>query len=167
LKTTELRREEELLVGGPRVEYVLVDDGLRVAGRVVARDEQKRISLLRVDGPLRVQDALDGVDTDQWSGPLFRYTRYGCEGGSVRITLESDASLFDEPQRVALFARGQTSVVLDPGERATGTVPLRVGADGRCTLVGAVQPTAVPKAEGRGDDARRLGVLVRGVEYVP
>lgn len=167
LKATELRREDERLVGGPRVRFALVDDGLRVAGRLVARDEQKRISLLAIDGSLSVADALDGVDADQWSGPLFRYTRYDCDGGRVRITFESDASLFDERQRVALFARGQTSVVLEPGERATGTVPLRVGAEGRCTLVGAVQPTAVPKDEGRGDDTRRLGVLVRGVEYLP
>lgn len=167
LKATELRREDERLVGGPPVRFALVDDALRVAGNLVTRDSQKHLSLLAIDGPLRVEDALDGVDADQWSGPLFRYTRYDCDGGRVRITLESDASLFDEPQRVALFAQGRSSVVLEPGERVTGTLRLRVGAGGRCTLVGAVQPTAVPKDEGRGDDTRRLGVLVRGVEYLP
>jgi hypothetical protein len=167
LPVTELRRENELLVGAPGVEYALVDDALRVDGRVLARDERKGLSLVRVDGPLRVRESVDGVHEDQWSGPIFRYTRYRCTGGSVRLTIESDAGLFDETQRVALFADGRRAIGLEPGETTTVTAPLRVGAGGRCTLVAAVQPTAVPAKAGRGDDGRVLGVLVRGLEYVP
>jgi len=167
LPATELRREEDLLAGAPRVEYALVDDALRVDGVVLQRDERKGLSLVRVDGPLRVREAVDGVFDDQWSGPLFRYTRYGCTGGSVRVTLESDAGLFDETQRVAMFADGQRAIALEPGETTTVTAPLRVGAGRRCTLVAAVQPTAVPSKAGLGDDGRVLGVLVRGLEYVP
>lgn len=165
------RRGEDLVSEGPlgqrSARYALADDAVRFAGREIFRDEAKGVTLYAVDGPLRVSEAVDGVYDDEWSGPIFRYTRYRCDGGRVRVTLESDAGLFDERQRVALFAAGQRTATLSPGDRTTVTAPLRVGARQTCTLVGAVQPTAVPRERGRSLDTRRLGVLVRGLEYLP
>jgi hypothetical protein len=155
------------LEGAGRERYVLADVAVPIAGAVVARDERKGMTLYRVQRPLGVTERLTSVYDDAWSQPIFTYTRYRCRGGSVAVTVESDARLFRRAQRVAFFSRAQTGFVeVRPGRRQTLAVPLARERDGRCRVVFAVQPSAVPaKVQAGSDDTRVLGVLVREVEY--
>ena len=165
----KLERQSGLLVdrrGNPvTVRYALVDRSVPLAGRTVAQDEQKGLSVRRVDGPLRVTHALAGIYADGWSGPVASYTRYRCDGGEVAVVVESDRNLFRRSQVVIARVRGK---VLGVGRiprvgRGRLTVPLRPGAGDRCRVRFAITPTAVP-----GDgDARRLGTHFRSFTYSP
>jgi hypothetical protein len=156
-----LRDEAGRVVRAPAV---LVHDSLPVAGRVLARDETKDMSVIAPAGPVRLAYALDGTYDDGWSGPAATYTRYLCPGGSVLVTVESDPNLFDAPQ--TLVARSGDRVVrgrIPRGDVLDLRVPLRTDASGNCVVRFAVTPTAVP---GNGDD-RRLGTHFRSFQYRP
>jgi hypothetical protein len=133
--------------------YVFTDESVPLAGRVVARDRTKGTLVVETGGPVSVVYDLEGVYEDGWSGPVFSYQRYGCDGGSVVLDLARDAGLYLGSQRVGpyRFAPGR--------EEARVTVPL--GPD--CTAELPVTPTTVPG----GDDLRNLGVRVEGFEYRP
>lgn len=154
------------LVGARPARFVLADDAANVRGEVIARDETKGVSLLRTDGVPSVTQGLANVYDDGWTQPVFSYRRYLCRGGSVRLTLESDAKLFPDGQRIALV-QTRKIVALAAGETRTVTIPLVRDGD-LCRLDVGVAPTALPAEAipGSADD-RRLGVLLRRVEYVP
>ena len=144
--------------------YALVHDSLPLAGRVVARDETKDMSVVEPSGPLRLAYAVEGVDDDGWSGPRAEYVRYACAGGSVLVTAESDPKLFATDQ--TLRARYGREVVEHriPRQGATELrVPLVPDAAGNCVVELTVSPTAVP---GNGD-TRRLGTHFRSFVYRP
>jgi len=157
------------LAGAARADYVLADDAARVAGTLIARDERKGVALYRSEGRPRLADRVEGVFADEWSQPVFTYTRFRCRGGRVVVTVESDGSLFRVPQQIAAIAGGGSGVVTiqrGSGGRLTGV--LAPDSSGRCRAVFAVRPTAVPANVQRGSaDERRLGILVRSVEYRP
>ncbi len=133
--------------------YVLTHESVPLAGRVVARDRTKETVVVETAGPVRVVYDLDGVYDDGWSGPVFSYRRYRCEGGSVLLELARDPGLFLGRQRVGPY-------VFPPGrEEARVRVPL--GSD--CTARLRVSPTTVPGV----DDSRALGIRVEGLEYRP
>src|SRR5204863_370922 len=81
-----------------RADYVLTDDAVPLEGTVVARDTPKRMVLLRVEGPLRVTQLVEGVYPDTWSENQVRYTRLRCTGGSVSVQVSSDPHLFYRPK---------------------------------------------------------------------
>jgi hypothetical protein len=149
-----------------RTPYALTDGSVAVAGVIVAADEHKGMLLYRVDGPLRQTTRVKGLYAqDTWSGPHVTYTRYGCGGGSLTVTLQSDAALFTRPQTVVGRGARTVAVRVPPTEPRTLRVPL--GAD--CTARFTVTPTAIPAVvtQGANPDPRVLGIHFSAFEYKP
>jgi hypothetical protein len=79
----------------PPTPYVVEEEGVEVAGRVVATHayraggHYRRWSLVKVDQPIRLQSATFGLYPDGWSGQYdTAYNRYsGGEGGKVHVTV--------------------------------------------------------------------------------
>jgi len=140
--------------------YALVDDSVLLAGRIVARDARKGLSVVAVDPPLGLSARAEGVYPDTWSGSRVTYTRYRCYGGLLVVTLESDAALLRRPQTVA--ALGGPSIRVRPGRTARLHVLMRPSGT-RCEVRFTVSPTAVPG----GGDTRRLGIHFRRFDFLP
>jgi hypothetical protein len=162
-----------LLSGGRpvRAAYVLADSENLLAAHPVAEDSELGLTLYRVDGPVVMlrPPEITGVypNSNGWSGPVVTYTLTGCTGGSLAVTLESDASLFPKAQTVV--ARESGRVVAEKTVAPTGpavlTVPLR-RAGGRCAVTFTIPHTAIPeRVESGSTDTRRLGLLF--LEFVP
>jgi glycosyltransferase involved in cell wall biosynthesis len=136
-----------------RSRYVLSDDSVPLAGRIIGRDELRGMLLRRTDGLVAIASHVSGVYRDGWSGPKVTYTRLRCNGGSVTAVIASDANLFVQPQTVKAAGR---SVTFSPGDVAHLTVPLRPH-DGVCRITFTVTPTAVPAIVRGTADSRVLG----------
>ncbi len=157
------RRSGRYLAAGStvRVQDVLVDSGISVAGRRIGADERKGLVLLRVDGPLRAAFLTNGIDADAWAGKTAVYRRFDCSGGSLRVMLGSDAQLFSSVQLVEAFVNGHrvASALVGPYLPETMRVPLARGAHGACTVRFRVGETRVPARVVPGStDRRRLGI---------
>jgi hypothetical protein len=138
----------ETRLAGQRVQYALAEDAV---GTPVASDPRIGVTLFRVDGPLIVPDHVTGLyPNDTWSGRHVTYTRKPCSGGTLAVTLGSDASLFARPQLV--LAEGRR-ILVPPSQPVTVRLPLRP-VHGVCTVRFAIPRTKVP---GHGD-TRPLGV---------
>jgi hypothetical protein len=136
--------------------YVLSDGSLDLNGVKKASDSSLGINLWEVHGAIRSLTRITGLyPGGTWSGPSVVYRRLQCDGGSVRVTLDGDASLF---QRDQIVRAGGVARRVFPVVATTMTVPLA-----RCQARFTVSPTKVP---GHGD-ARRLGVHFRTFEYLP
>jgi Dolichyl-phosphate-mannose-protein mannosyltransferase len=135
-----------------RVRDLLADTSIPFSGRQIGADEKKGLVLLRVDGVLRVRYLTTGIYGDSWSGPVATYRRVDCDGGILTVTLGSDKSLYQTPQRVTASQNGRVvaHAVVPPSQLVTVRVPLR----GTCTVSFAVARTRVPGA----GDSRHLGV---------
>ena len=158
-KVTE-RRDGVLLANGQPVRhpYVLSEESVPLAGKVVARDLRKGMVLRRTDGVLAIGYRVRGLyPNDTWSGKRVVYTRLRGWGGTVTAELASDVHLFSGPQTVRAAGR---SVTFDPAHTASLTVPLRPRG-GVCRVVFTVSPTAVP---GNGD-SRTLGAHFLAFRY--
>ena len=148
--------------GTIRAQYVLTDEYVPLAGRVVARDRPKGMLLVRTSGPLRATQIVSGLyPSDTWSRRRVTYERLRCRGGGVAVDVMSDGRLF--PRGQAIRARRGGVVVattrVDPGAPTTFVVPLRRGPGGRCRVVFDVSPIAVPARILPGStDVRRLGM---------
>ncbi|HEY2936818.1 MAG TPA: glycosyltransferase family 39 protein [Gaiellaceae bacterium] len=142
-------RDGYLRAGGRllRAPYALVDGSVDLNGELTKSDSLLGINLWRLDGPIRSVTRVTGLYRyDTWSGPAVTYRRFGCHGGSVKVTLLSDAGLFPEGQTVRA---GGVAHRVEPGVPITITAPLA-----RCAAHFIVSPTRVP---GHGDP-RRLGI---------
>jgi hypothetical protein len=63
--------------------YVVAQPAVGIAGeRIVSTD---RLVLYRIRGPLRIDERLDGVSADGWSGTSATYTNYSQRRGTVRV----------------------------------------------------------------------------------
>jgi hypothetical protein len=147
------RADGVLLANGAPVRhaYVLTEESVPLAGRVVARDQLREMVVRRTDGPMRIGYRVAGLyPNDTWSGKHVTYTRLRCTGGKVTAVVLRDPNLIQRPQTVRAAGR---SVVLRTNEQATLTVPLQP-ANGVCRVVFTVTPTAVPGPA----DPRVLGV---------
>jgi dolichyl-phosphate-mannose-protein mannosyltransferase len=158
------RRNGTLMAGGKpiRARYVMTDGSLALGGRIVARDERKGTLLYRTEGVLRQASRVEGLyPQDTWSGPTARYIRFGCLGGSVAVLLQSDPSLFSQPQTVTASVAGRTvaRVRVPPDKSRTLRVPL-TAANGTCAATFQIRPTAVPAvvSKGQNPDTRVLGI---------
>ncbi len=152
-------------------DYVLTDGTVDVGGQVVAQDARKGIVLRRIFGPLRQVSRVDGLyPQDTWSGPEVTYTRLGCRGGSVTVTLQSDPGLFTKPTTVVASVDGRRVGRASVAPTATEllTVPL-VRHGEACVVRFTVSPTAIPKmiTNGQNPDPRELGVHFTQFTYKP
>lgn len=154
-----------------RVGYVLTDGTVDVGGRVVAEDARKGIVLRRIFGPLRQVSRVDGLyPQDTWSGREVTYTRLGCRGGSVVVTLQSDPSLFTRPTTVVASVGGREVARTRVAPTATRLVEIPLERRGQsCIVRFTVSPTAVPKVVtgGQNPDPRELGVHFTRFTYSP
>jgi hypothetical protein len=152
-----------------RSEYVLTDEWVPLAGRVVARDRPKGMLLVRTRAPLRVTQVVSGLfPGDTWSMRTVTYERLRCRGGSVAVELVSDGQLFPAGQLVSARRAGRlvASVRVEPSTPTTLRIVLRRGSGGRCRVVFDVSPTAVPAARLPGStDRRRLGIHFQRFDY--
>jgi hypothetical protein len=155
-----LRGEDGTTISAP---YLLTDDSLPLEGRNVAWDELKGMRVVRIRGPARLSGLTGGVYGDLWSEPSFTYRGFRCDGGMLRARLGSDPGVFSRPQRVVAEVNGtpvaRTSVRQDVEETIL-RVPLQARDDGICLVRFRVLDTAVPG----GEDRRRLGIRVLGLE---
>jgi hypothetical protein len=145
-----------------RARYVVVDGSIAPDGQVLARDDGLGLALWKLDGELISTTSVTGLyPNDTWSGPEVTYRRLRCQGGTLTVTVDSDPSLFDEPQTVVALS-GERRVVakVAPREAEKLVVPLEP-ANGVCTVRFTVSPTKVP---GPGD-RRELGAHFRAFDY--
>jgi hypothetical protein len=153
-----------------RAEFLLTDEFVPVAGRVVARDRQKGMLLLRTRGPLRATQIVTGLYRgDTWSGRTATYERLRCRGGFVAVDLLGDGRLFPDGQVVTTRRAGRvvSRTRVEPSAPRTLIVPLRRGPEGRCRVVFDVSPTAVPARILPGStDVRRLGIHFLRFDYL-
>ncbi len=149
------------------VPYVVADTRSHLAGRPLARDARIGTVLLATDGTLKLAYEASGVYPDSWSGRRVVYTRFGCTGGSVAVTIGSDATLFSSPQTVRAASSGhRASVVFAPHKTVTMRLPLRRGPHGTCRANFTVSPTEIPASVVAGDsDTRVLGARFLAFRY--
>jgi len=148
--------------------YVLSDGSVHLEGEVIATDAPRNMFVMRTHGTLRATESTTGIMGDQWSGAEFSYTRYRCSGGSVLLTLASDAHLHPTPITVTPYVGDAALPVITVSPTGTTTALTKlVPADGACAVRYVVTPTAVPALVVGGPDTRALGVLVLNVSYRP
>jgi hypothetical protein len=136
--------------------YVLVSGSLDLNGVKLGSDTPIGDSLWRLDGPIRSLTQVHGLyPDDTWSGRVVSYHRLECTGGSVRVALLGDATLFHRPQ---IVRAGSVTREVRPGAPTGMTVPLT-----DCSARFTVSPTIVP---GHGDP-RTLGIHFLSFEYLP
>jgi len=143
-----------------RVQYVLADRNLQIAGTRVAVDAGRGMAVYHVDGVLRTEASVDGWYDDTWTGASFSWRRRDCTPGELRLPIRTSAGV---AQRVAVTGDvAKPFAVTFPSESSrTVVVPVRP-VQGVCTVRFAVSPPRTPPA-----DPRTLGVLVGGFDYVP
>ena len=163
-KTGAVRREDGSAV---KPGYLLTDDSVEPDAAPVARDPLLGMTVWRVPGPLVLaKTSVKGIyPNDTWSGPLVRWSREHCRGGTLTLTLSGDATLLPGGNTVTASSGERVEVV--PNKVATLRVPL-VPRKGTCKVVLHVSPTARPNQIIPGStDKRELGVHVAGFAYRP
>ena len=152
------------------VQYVLADPTAQIVGTPVAVDQDKQMTLYRVNGMLRTSTNISGWYGDTWTGPAVDWIRHACRNGELRVPVHSDPLLFAHTtQRIAVTGTTKPFVVrLSPGARKTIVVPLQP-AGGLCRVHFDISPARRPVDFPilGNSDSRTLGVLVTGFEYVP
>jgi len=150
--------------GGPvRAKYALADQSLELAGPEVARDRGTGLVLYRVNGDVRVRNRVAGIYPDSWTGPEAVYTRWGCRGGGLLVSLAGQPGISTATETVIADVGGKPfgAVRVPPtGAERTVLFPLR-SRGGVCTLRLRVSPTMI------GPDGRTLGVRLTRIEYEP
>jgi hypothetical protein len=156
--TGEIRREDGSLVREP---YVLTDGSVGLDGTKVAEDRRLNVAVYRTNGPLLSTTRVTGVYPDQWSGPEVEFVQRRCRGGTLRVTLEGDPGLSEEPRTVvAVGGAERVTATVPPDELVTMFVPLEPRR-GVCTVRFLVSPTVVPGPQ----DPRELGTHFREFDY--
>jgi hypothetical protein len=172
-ETAVMRGEDGVLrahSGPVAAEYVLADGSVDLLGTQVGADPGIGIRLYRVAGPIVVLTHVTGIyDGDTWSGATVTYTRVHCGGGTLRVALASDPSLFHTNQEVSASVGGAVvaRATVTPTEQSTLTVPLKA-TGGRCVTTFRVARTLVPARVIAGNtDTRPLGVHFVSFAYRP
>jgi dolichyl-phosphate-mannose-protein mannosyltransferase len=144
-----------------RSDYVLGDNTVELAGREVARDAALGTVVQRVGGNVRLRRRLTGVYPDSWTGPEAVYTRWGCRGGRLLISVAGQPGISTATATVVADTGKKPSrpVRVPPtGAERTVVYPLR-SRGGVCTLHLGVSPSTI------SPDGRALGVRLTRVEY--
>jgi hypothetical protein len=144
---------ERELDSGVSAAFALADGTVAPGGSVVGRADG--VELVRVEGPLRPVVEVSGLyRNDVWSGPRVVYERRPCAGGSLRATVQTDATLVGRPQTVAGFQ-------VRPGETREIVARLEPRG-GACRAEFPVSPTATAP-----DDPRELGARFLAFRFDP
>ncbi len=151
-----------------RAAYVLADRTMIVGSERIAEDAGTGMTVYRVDGPVTVKGQLEGLYADGWSGPTAAFTIYGCEGGTLSVTLLGDAALNPQPQTVTATSGSRllAQAAVRPGREARFEIPL-VAKKHVCDGSLAVTPTAVPALTIGTPDTRELGIRMLRPAYSP
>jgi hypothetical protein len=163
------------LPGGKPVtsRYVVADSSFEPDGVPLAHDKGWGITLWRVHPPLVSAVRVDGLyPNDTWSGKHVTWLRRRCLPGRLTVELSSDPSLFLDPQVVTARVRGGVvrHVRFRPDGRAVLSIPVEPApGTGRCVVLFAVTPTAIPSevTGGANPDPRVLGAHFNRFVYRP
>jgi Dolichyl-phosphate-mannose-protein mannosyltransferase len=143
-------------------DYILTNQSVLPRGTLVAEDSHTGLRLYRTPGRyVHIEQIVDGLYPDAWSGSSVGYQRYGCRGGSLVVTLTSDRLVHPTNQLVTVtegtreVARRTITPAHDRGQRMV--VPLR-SQGGLCAVRFTVTPTAVPASILNNGDTRELGI---------
>ena len=150
------------------VPYAVADESSHIAGTPLARDSRIGLVLLATHGVLRLAYATTGIyPGDVWSGSSVSFTRFRCTGGSVRVLLGSDGTLFKRAQTVkGVSGAHRASVTFAPSTTPTLRLLMTGRPDGTCRARFTVSPTAVPAAiESLSNDTRVLGARFLAFRY--
>ena len=158
------------LDAGPDVRFAVADAGIELAGRVVSA--KGTWQLHRIDPPLRIRAAVQGVQFDEWMGSASSYTRYRTPGNRAGLALVSLSRLGWCGQDVA----GRVTISVSPLAGGKPGRPVRSDVHAcqpwrRYELPAprppfrvdvTVTPTFVPsRLDPREEDLRELGAQVR------
>jgi hypothetical protein len=154
--------------------YVLTHTGDELVGRVLARDPAKGLVLYRVVPPARSTESVAGLypePTSPWSNATPVWTRFHCAGGSLTVTVFSDANLFAgivQTVRVSGTTPGRTLRVPANTSGLTYSFPLTPRA-GVCRVAFAISPARRPSdfPKLHRDDSRLLGLHFASIRYRP
>lgn len=139
--------------------YVITDFDTQLAGRLVTT--QATMALYETGGRVVARQHVEGLYNDRWSGPLFYYQRFACEGGTVVARLTTDDPKL-HPQPVPVTATvdggGQYTASVRPNAPVFLRAPLP--DEGGVCLVTYMVPVASPETVYGGGDERLLGVRV-------
>jgi hypothetical protein len=156
-------------VGGSPLDadYIVTSEVIVPAGKLVAADAAKGMSVYRIEEPLRLAAKIEGIYPDKWSAAAVAYTRYGCAGGSVSAIVMSDPILHPGPITIVATsgARGVASFRLPPHPRIHVIRARAISQNGACAITYSI-PTAVPAEKEAGStDTRALGVRFLSFRY--
>jgi hypothetical protein len=173
-ETDVTRRADGKLVtsdGKPiRAQYVLASTAVEVAGRRVAVDGAG-VELYKVGGDVIIPTRVQGLYANSsWSTPRVVYQRVDCTGGSVDVRLEGDPNLFKRPQTVFARVDGRlvAHTVIPSSSQTTLRVPLKPGANARCTAVFTFGQIRIPaKVEPGSTDTSPYGAHFLNFNYNP
>jgi hypothetical protein len=122
-----------------RVRYALGDEIATPAGPEL--ESAGGVVLHRVPGELRLRTLVEGLyPFSPWSARHVTYSRYGCRGGRVAVTMASDAKLFVLPKRVRVTSGPRHFFYeVAPARPVAARIPL-TPEGGRCIVDFAVTP---------------------------
>jgi hypothetical protein len=158
---------------GNRLEsrYLLVNQELYPHGRLIAQDRRIGMRLYRTTGRYdRLDQLVNGIYPDTWSGASLQYVHYRCRGGTLSVVLTSDPLVHPYNQVVTAAVDGRTvsrrviTRAHDIGQRMN--VPIK-GDRGQCTVDFTVTPTAEPDSVLHNGDRRELGIRFTRFVYRP
>jgi hypothetical protein len=156
---------------GVSSDYLLTNQSIYPRGKLVAEDPGTGLRLFSTGGgKVRIDQVVDGLYPDKWSGSSVNYSRFDCRGGSVAVTLESDPILHPTSQLVTATDgdRVVARKAINPSRnrQAEIVVPL-TGRGGQCSIRFDINPTAVPAVMLKNNDPRQLGARFLKVVYRP
>jgi hypothetical protein len=147
----------------------VVPPSVSLVGAAVAKDTERGLRLVRVDGLLRTLTTVRGLyPGDVWSGRTVTYTRRECDGGTVDVRLASDPDLYSTTQVVTAAVAGRPAgrVGVAPTGRADLRVPLRPSPGKTCVVRFRTAEVRVPAVVHPGStDTRPLGVRFLSIVY--
>jgi hypothetical protein len=151
--------------------YLLVNQELYPHGRLIAQDRRTGMRLYRTTGRYaRLDQLVNGIYPDTWSGAALQYIHYRCSGGTLSVVLTSDPLVHPHKQVVTAAVDGRTVArrvitrAHDVGQRMS--VPLKSDG-GQCTVAFTVTPTAEPDSVLHNGDRRELGIRFKRFVYRP
>jgi hypothetical protein len=152
-----------------RVEYVLADPAAQIVGTRIASDDDKAMTLYRVNGLLRTAISISGWQNDTWTGPTVDWVRRSCLRGTLRVPVRSDPTLFAAvTQRIAVTGTTPKPFVVQlPSTKSKTIVVPLVPRNGVCHVRFDITPTRRPVdfPALNNPDPRELGVLASGFQY--
>jgi hypothetical protein len=158
------------LINGIAGDYVLTDHRVQLMGQVVASDTTHQLLLYRVAKPVRLTTEITGWFPDNWTASRASWTRIGCTGGSLQLTVFTDPVLYsDVVQRINITGTTPAHTVVLPPKATKALVLPLTPRDGKCVvrlhIVPAREPALFPSDH--STDTRRLGIHVAAFTYRP